>query len=403
VPNYTYVAVNINGNEIRGDHASPDEKGVATMLHQQGYYATSIKKAGGIGNINIGGTPKLPIKTAARLCSQVAAMLRSGVPIVRTLEILASEAEHKQMKKILEDVNSSIRQGSSFSEAVAPHEDAFPVLFHAMVDAGEASGTLDACLERAGSSFSRTAKLNSRVKGAMIYPAIILIVLIGMLVVMLTVVVPQFVEIFEDSGTELPPFTQFLMATSDFMLSNGLVLVAIVFAIIIICVTFLKTEFGKYNLDKFFTRVPVLSKLTNKIYAARFTRSLSSLVSAGVNMPEALEISSRTVINTYLVKALETVVTDVKQGTQLSDAMIRMGEFPQLVSSVAKIGEESGELEAMLSQVADYYDDEADVAIQSMLTAMEPALILIMAGIVVPILFGVLQPMFGMVDAAQNM
>jgi type IV pilus assembly protein PilC len=272
-----------------------------------------------------------------------------------------------------------------------------------MVDAGEASGTLDACLERAGTSFTRTAKLNSRVKGALIYPSIILLVMIGMLIVMLTVVVPQFVIIFQDGGAELPVFTQMLMATSDFMVSNGLILTAVAIAGVFLVVTFFRTDFGRYRLDRFKTRIPVISKLTNKVYAARFTRSLSSLVSAGVNMPEALEISARTVINTYLKEALEGVVTDVKQGTQLSDALIRMNEFPQLVASVAKIGEESGDLENMLTQVADYYDDEADVAITSMLTAMEPALILIMAGVVVPILFGVLQPMFGMMDVVQGM
>jgi type IV pilus assembly protein PilC len=401
VPNYSYVAVNISGNEIKGEHSAPDEQGVATMLHQQGYYPTTIKKSGGL-SVNIG-TPRLPVKTVARLCTQVAAMLRSGVPIVRTLEILENESENKLMKTILTDVNSSIRQGSSFSEAVKPHAESFPVLFHSMIDAGEASGTLDACLERAGVSFTRTAKLNSRVKGAMIYPAIILLVMIGMLIVMLTVVVPQFSMIFEDAGQELPQFTQMLLATSDFMLRNWFLLIAILVAAIIMVVTLVRTEFGRYNLDKFFTRIPVISKLTNKIYAARFTRSLSSLVAAGVNMPEALEISARTVINTFLQRALAVVVTNVKQGMQLSDAIERMGEMPQLVASVAKIGEESGELEEMLTQLADYYDDEADVAIQGMLTAMEPALILIMAAIVVPILFGVLQPMFAMVEVAQTM
>jgi type IV pilus assembly protein PilC len=389
----------MDGREIKGEHSAPDEKGVANMLRQQGYYVKSIKKAGGM-NIEIG-TPKLKVKVVARMCTQVAAMLRSGVPIIRTLEILANEAENKLLKKILEDVNSSIRQGSSLSQAMKPHEDSFPVLFHSMVDAGEASGTLDACLERAGVSFTRTAKLNARVKGAMIYPSIILIVLIGMLILMLTVVVPQFAEIYADGDAELPAFTQGLMAVSDFMVDNGIVLAAIAIAVIVIIVTFFKTEFGKHKLDKFFTQVPVICKLTNKIYAARFTRSLSSLASAGVNLPQALEISSRTVINTYLQKSLEGVIKDVKQGVQLSDALERMGKFPQLVCSVAKIGEEAGELEDMLTQIADYYDDESDMAIQSLLAMMEPALILMMAAIVIPVIFGVLQPMFGMMDAIQ--
>lgn len=401
MPNFSYVAINLNGNEIRGTHVAPDEKGVANMLHQQGYYATSIKKGGGsvnLSNITIG-TPVLKVKVVARFCTQVAAMLRSGVPIVRTLEILSSESEDVMLKNILEDINSSIKQGSSLSQAVEPHVVSFPVLFHSMVEAGEASGTLDACLERAGVSFTRAAKLQSRVKGAMIYPSIILSALIGMLLLMLLFVVPQFAEIYGGAGADLPAFTLFLLAASEFLQEHFLVIFMVVIAAIVIIITFFKTDFGRLRLDKFKTRVPVISKLINKVYAARFTRSLSSLVAAGVNMPTALEISARTIVNTFLQKRLATVVDDVKQGVQLSDAFDNVAVLPQLVSSVTKIGEESGELEGMLTQLANYYDDESDSAIQALLTMMEPALILLMAGIVVPILLGVLQPMFGMVDA----
>jgi type IV pilus assembly protein PilC len=397
MPNYVYAAVNINGNEIKGEHTAPDEKGVANMLHQQGYYATSIKKKSGLMDVNIG-SAKLPVKVVARFCTQLSSMLRSGVPIVRTLEILASESEHKPLTKILDDVNSSIGQGSSLSQAMEPHEAAFPILFHSMVEAGEASGTLDSCLSRAGDSFTRAAKLNSKVKGAMIYPAIILLVLIGLLVVMLTVVVPQFADIFQQGGQELPAFTQFLLAASDFLQQRWYLVLGILGTIFVTIITYLRTDIGSTAFSKKLLRLPMLGKLINKIYASRFTRSLSSLVAAGVNLPQALAISNRTVGNKFLEKQLAKVVDDVKSGMQLSDAIGRMGYLPNLVTSVTKIGEESGELEEMLIQLAEYYDDEADSAVQAMLTIMEPALILVMAAIVVPILFGVLQPMFGMMD-----
>jgi len=398
MPNYSYVAINISGNEIRGEHVSPDERGVATMLQQQGYYPTSIKKAGGMGSINLG-TPRLPVKIVARLCTQVSAMLRSGVPIVRTLEILTEETDNKLLRTILEDVNAAIRQGSSFSEAITPHRTSFPVLFHSMVEAGEASGTLDACLGRAGASFTRAARLNSKVKGAMIYPSIILTALIGLLLLMMLFVVPQFAQIYADGGAELPAFTQALLGLSGFLQTNGIILLAVTVAGVVMISTFFKTEFGKYRLDRFKTQIPVLKVLVNKIYAARFTRSLASLVSAGVNMPDALDISSRTVLNTYLQKGLENLVAEIKQGVALSDAIIKMGTMPPLVASVVKIGEETGELEEMLIQVAEYYDEESDSAISAMVAMMEPSLIILMAAIVVPVLLGVLQPMFGMVDA----
>ncbi|MCL1883235.1 MAG: type II secretion system F family protein [Defluviitaleaceae bacterium] len=399
MPDFSYVALSMSGNEIRGKHSAPDKNGVINMLHRQGYYPTSIKKGSSFLEMSIG-TAKLPIKIAARLCTQMSSMLRAGVPIVRALKILASESEHRQLKKILDDVNSSIEQGSSLSQAVTPHRESFPLMFHSMVEAGEASGTLDSCLSRAGESFTRTAKLNAKVKGAMIYPSIIFIVLIGLIIVMLTFVVPQFADIFQQGGQELPAFTLRLLNANEFIVSRWYLILAMVAAVIILFVTFLRTDIGSISFDKMKTRLPLTGRLIRKVYAARFTRSLSSLVAAGVNLPQALDISNRTIGNKFLEKSLKTVVDDVKGGMHLSDAIERVGQLPNLVTNATKIGEESGELEEMLIQLAEYYDDEADSAVQAMLAIMEPALILIMAAIVVPILFGVLQPMFGMIDAA---
>jgi type IV pilus assembly protein PilC len=374
------------------------------MLHKRGYYVTKLTKQGRTVEEMLGiGKSQFKVKVVARLCAQLASMLRSGVPIGRALEMLGEESDHKGLQEVLKDVHGSINEGASFSQAMKPHQERFPVLFHSMVEAGEASGTLDACLERAGISFTRAAKLNAKAKGASIYPSIIIVVLIGMLIVMLTMVVPQFAEVYADGGADLPAFTQGLLSLSEWLRTQWHISVSIVVASIIVVTTFLKTEFGRYRFDKFKTRVPVISKLTNKIYAARFTRSLSSLTAAGVNLPNALEITSRTVINTFLEKHIVDMVEDVKKGLQLSDAMERMGQLPPLCVSITKIGEESGELEDMLGKIAEYYDEEADNAIQALLTMMEPALILIMAVVVVPILFGVLQPMFGMLDVVANM
>jgi type IV pilus assembly protein PilC len=396
MPEFKYNAVTLDGSAVEGTYVSSNKDDVAKMLRQKGYYATEITKSGQ-WNVQIG-VSKMPIKVVARLCTQMSAMLRAGVSISRTLEILKIESEYKPLRVVLSDVYGSILAGNSLSAAFKPHEAAFPVFFNSMIAAGETSGTLDVCLQRAGESFTKAAKLNAKIQGAMIYPSIVLTVMGALIILLLTFVVPAFSEVYAQTGAELPAMTLFVLGISDFMVRNWLLMLIYTIVVVTGALVYFKSDYGRTRLDRFKMGAPITGKLASKIYASRFCRTLASLTSAGIALPEALGITARSVVNLFLEKNIRVMIEDVTDGMDLSVAMEKRGLFPLLVVSVTKLGEESGTLEEMLSQVANYYDDEAETAIQAMITLMEPLMIILMAVIVVPILLAALLPMFDMVN-----
>jgi type IV pilus assembly protein PilC len=323
-------------------------------------------------------------------------MLKAGVPIAKTIEILKDQMEDRSMRKIMDDVYTSVHRGNSLSESLLPYQSNFPAMFLNMVEAGEASGTLDLCLERAGASFTRSTKLNNKVKNAMIYPAVILTVLIGLLIIMLVFVIPAFAELYAGSNAELPAYTQALLRAGEFVQNRWYVLILVIALIIFGVRAWLSTERGRTAFDRFKFKIPVVKKLINKVYASRFARSLSSLSSAGVALPEALSVTARSVINKYMEKEIYKVVDSVNRGEGLSAPLERMKLLPPMIVYMTRLGEESGTMDTLLMQAAEFYDEESDTALQAMMALLEPALIVLMAIIVVPILIGVLLPMFNM-------
>jgi type IV pilus assembly protein PilC len=397
MPRYTYSAVSASGEKVQGDYSSPDEAGVIAMLRMGGYFPTGIKvKTRGEGKVT---KSRISYKVLAGFCSQMAAMLKAGVPIAKTLEILKDQTEDKPLRKILDDVYTSVHRGNSLSEALTPYTDNFPAIFLNMVEAGEASGTLDLCLERAGVSFSRTQKLNNKVKNAMIYPAVIVTVLVGLLVVMLVFVIPAFTELYASNNAELPGYTAALLSIGDFVQNRWYIIVLAVAVIIIGVRMWLASDGGRTAFDKFKFRMPVIKKLLSKVYAARFSRSLASLTSAGVSLPEALTVTARSVINKFMEKEIYKVVDAVNRGDELSQPLERMKLLPPMIVYLTRLGEESGTMDTLLLQAADYYDEESDTTLQAIMALLEPALIVMMAVIVVPILIGVMLPMFNMYEA----
>jgi len=366
------------------------------MLRQGGFFPVSISPVGGAeGRVT---KVRIKVKPLAGFCSQMSAMLRAGVPIAKTLEILKNQTENKPLRLILESVFTAIQRGNSLSEALQPYEENFPAIFMNMIEAGEASGTLDDCLQRAGDSFTRSAKLNGKVRNSMIYPIIILVVLIGLLVLMLVFVVPAFSGMYADAGGELPAFTQALLGLSGFLQSYWYIVLLIAVGLVASFRIWLKTDAGRTAFDRLKFKMPVVNRLLNKIYAARFARTLSSLTATGVSLPNALNVTARSVVNRVMEKALYGVVDSINRGEELSACLERMDLLPDMIVYLTRLGEESGTLDTLLSQAADFFDDESDSALTAMMAMLEPMLILIMAAVVIPILLGVVQPMFGMFE-----
>ncbi|MCL2665581.1 MAG: type II secretion system F family protein, partial [Defluviitaleaceae bacterium] len=322
MPKYEYSAVSVTGEQISGDYSSPDESGVTAMLRQGGYYPLKIKEKSGGGNLVT--KAKIGVKPLAAFCAQMSAMLRAGVPIGKTLDILKTQTEDKNLKLILEDVYNSVHRGNNLSESLQPYSSQFPAIFLNMIEAGEASGMLDQCLERAGFSFTRTAKLNNKVKNATIYPTVILVVLLGLLILMMAFVIPAFTGMYTENDAELPGFTQGLISISDFVTSRWYILLGAAAVVFIGLKTWLSTDAGKTTLGKFLFKAPAVSKLINKVYAARFARTLSSLTAAGVALPHALNVTARSVVNRHMEKEIYKVVDAVNRGEELSQPLERM-------------------------------------------------------------------------------
>ena len=395
MPKYKYSAVTIDGKEVKNQTINATNEVTAlTLLRADGYYPSAIQEVRE-GSLEIT-TAKVKPRAMAGFCNQMAAMARAGVPISTTLEILRDQAEDPVLKKIMPDVYVDVHKGSSLSEALAPHAKRLPSFFLSMVEAGEASGSLDRCMERAAQSFTTSSKLNQKVKGAMIYPLVLLIVLIGVIVLMMTMVVPQFAAIYADLDAELPAMTLMLMAVSEFFVTRWFILLGAAIAVVGGFIFWKQSKTGAMAFDSFILKIPKVGKLLQKIYAARFAESLSSLTVAGVSLPDAIDITARSVSNKYIEWGLGEAVEALRKGETLSSQLSKMGVFPPLIVYVVRTGEESGTMEELLAKTSEFYNDEAEAAVTALISLLQPLLIVVMAIVILPVLLGIVQPMFGM-------
>lgn len=399
MPKYQYKASNMTGQQIEGVYEATDEKSVRSMLRDKTFYPIEIKVVADYSaSKDIKLFSKIPIKVLTVFCQQFSAILRAGVPLTQGLYIMSSQTENKNLKKVLADVYEQVQVGRSLSESFRDHDDKFPSLFFSILEAGEMSGTLDESFERMGTSFEKDYKLQNKVKNALTYPIVVGIVAIIVVIYLLTNVVPTFVNIFESAGSALPAPTRLLMGMSDFVRTNYILLAGMILLIVVSLRVFLKTHTGRFGWDKRKLSLPVFGNLIKKIIAARFTRTLCTLFSAGVPLTTSLEITSRASNNLYVEEGIMEVSENVKQGRALADTLEELGVFPPMVIHMTRVGEESGTLESMLERTSDFYTDEANDAITRMMAMLEPLIIVVLGGMVLFIVISILLPMFQMMN-----
>ena len=352
-------------------------------------------------NIEIGGYPKT--RDMAVFCRQFVSMSRAGVSILETLKLLEEQTENKQLRNAIAGVRANVEKGETLSESLRLYPKIFPELMYNMAAAGEASGSLDTALERVGTQLEKTAKVQALVKKAMIYPIIVGIVAVVVVVVMLTAVIPRYTAMFEEIGTELPGITKTVMAMSDFLMAHWFIILPIVIVAVIAIKAWSTTNSGKHFFHKIKLTLPGIKNLEVKKASSLMSRTLSSLMASGVPMSEAVDMVANTMENVYFKEAMEKCRDDIIIGQPLSRPLEECGQFPPMVYHMAKIGEESGNIEEMLSKTADYYDDEVEMAVQSLLAAMEPLIIILLAGIVGVLIGACLAPMLSMYNALNTL
>lgn len=403
MPNFKYTAYDNGGKEIKGTIEADDKKEAAKKIKADGNMPISVEEEGLLDkdlNISIGGKKKIKIRDLSVFCRQFVSIITSGVAIVDALEMLAMQTENPTMKSAIVDVKTSVQKGDTLANSMRLRSDVFPSLLITMVDAGEASGSLEVAFDRMATQFEKDARLKAMLKKALMYPICILVVVIGVVVGMMMFVVPTFADMYADMDQQLPFLTRMVVGFSNFLVAKWYIVLVIIGLAIFAFKGFASTEFGKYFMADVKMKMPIFGKLTVKSASAAFARTLSTLVAAGVSMMDALEITSRTMTNLRFRDAVLEAKEKVAQGRPLSEPLKAGGVFPAMMVHMIGIGEETGNMEHMLETAASYYEEEVENTTAQVATVLEPLIIVVMAGIVGVIIMSILIPMFGMYSLA---
>lgn len=401
---YGYEALNSAGKEIKGSVEADNIEAARQALKKQGIQVISIKPQSALTkdiNIKVGGYPKP--RDMSVFCRQFVSMTKAGVTISEALKMLSEQTENDRLREATEGVRVSVEKGETLAASLAMYPKIFSSLMIHMVEAGEASGSLDVALERMATQFEKSAKTSAMVKKAMIYPVAVCIVALAVVVVMLVVVIPNYATMFESLGTDLPALTKAVQAASNFIITKWFILVPAIIAIVVLIKMFAETDTGIHFFDKLKLSIPAYKNLEVKTASAQMARTLSTLMAAGVPLVDAVEIVSNVMQNVYFKEALQDCKNEIIIGQPLSKPLEQSGLFPPMVYHMTRIGEETGATEEMLAKQADYYEEEVEAAVASFMAAMEPVIIIVLAAIVLVLVGACLLPMMTMYETLNAM
>jgi type IV pilus assembly protein PilC len=393
---FAYTAINAQGLVSKGVLHAPDQDSAKDQLRQQGLLAQALseQKVASSGGARFS---KVKPKSLQIFSRQFATLIQAGVSIVQALLILEEQTDDKKLASVIVEVREDVESGVVLSRAMSRHPKVFSRLFVAMIEAGEASGTLDIVLDRVAIQIEKETKLKRRVKSAMVYPTVVLTFATLVLIGMLMFLVPIFVKIFQSLNGQLPTITQIVVNMSNFLRDYWFIIFPVIAAVIFGLLRFKRTPEGRALWDRFKLRLPMkIGDVVLKVAMARFSRTLATLVSAGVDIVKALEITGTTAGNTVLEEALVKVRQRLNEGARIAQTMSENEVFPPMVSQMVKIGEETGELDKMLSKIADFYEDEVDTAVAALTSIIEPIMMIGVGAMVGVIVISMYMPMFKM-------
>jgi len=395
MPVFEYKGKTLTGSPVQGELNAKDRPDLERILRRNRILVSSIRKKPTELNFKLGtGIKKVEI---SRFTRQFATMIGAGLPMVQCLDILSNQMENKELCKIISEVKQSVEGGSTLSEALRKHKKVFDELYVNMVESGEMGGALDTILVRLAVYREKNDALVRKVKGAMVYPSVIVVVATLVTVAMLAFVVPTFANMFGSLGAELPKPTQIVLAISNFLQANFLYLTLGAIALVGGFVYWVKTPGGKAKFDAFLIKSPIFGNLVRKSSVARFTRTLGTLLSSGVSILDALEITAKTAGNTVIANAIKRAVLSIAEGDTITAPLKESGVFPPMVTQMISVGEKTGGLDDMLSKISDFYDEEVDEAVGSLTSLIEPLIIVVMGIVIGGILVAMYLPMFDII------
>jgi type IV pilus assembly protein PilC len=396
---FSFKGQNRKGELISGERIADSRQALALALRREQILLTEAqeKKAssGGLSKFEFGGNPKP--KDLAVFTRQFSVMIDSGVPLVQSLQILAETQENKKFAAAIKGVTNDVESGNSLAQSMKGYPKIFDALYTNMVSAGEAGGILDTIFQRLAVYIEKAVKLKRAVQSAMVYPIAVIVIASGVITLILWKVVPAFTELFESMNVDLPLPTRVVIGASKFVGSYGILMAIGIGILIFGFKAYYGTPKGRYTVDKTLLRLPIFGPLLRKIAVARFTRTMATLIASGVPILDCLEITAATSGNAIVEEAILSVKKAIEEGRTIVDPLKASGVFPNMVVSMIGVGEQAGALEAMLTKIADFYEEEVDAAVADLMTAMEPAMIVVLGVIVGGIVISMYLPIFTLV------
>lgn len=404
MPVFAYVAKDKSGKIHRGRAEADNEKLLTKRLQESGYWVSQITREG--GNVKPNRNPlkffkkKVKLDQLSIFCRQFATMINAGVSLVRCLQVLEVQTTNPRLKEIIRDVSARVEAGETLSRAMMHHNNVFSPLFIGLVRAGEVGGVLDETLDRLSQFLESDLHLRRKIKAAMTYPILVMVIAFVIVTGLVVFIVPKFIEIFKDFDVEMPMMTQILITVSEFSTSKlgAVILIGGGFGGPMLWRKFKSTKFGKRLWDKYKLKLPIFGKLSLNIAVARFTRTLSTLLTSGVPILQAMETVSGAIDNETFSETIMKARARIREGDPIGEPLEKSGLFPPMVVQMISIGEETGALDAMLSKVADFYESEIETQLQSLAAALEPLMIVILGAIVGFIVIAMFMPLIAIVS-----
>ncbi len=400
MPTYIYQAKNLKGEALDGEYEAISTDALEQMLRSKGYFLVESRIKGKEFEVSgLGG--KINAKDIAVFCRQFAVIIGSGITLLEAIAILRDQASKKRMKSVLDDVHSELQKGRVLSEAIMPYDDVFPEFMKNMIRVGEASGALDTILLQMADYYEHDYKIRRKVKGAMTYPAILGVLTVGVVVLLMVAVLPMFSDMLNSMGGDMPGITRVLMAVSNFMVSNLVAIIVVSLLAVMFFIYWIRTEKGRLWFDGLKLKLPVIKTTVLKTVTARFARSMSILLKSGIPIVNAMEILEDLIGNKAIQQKFEDVTEDIQEGRGIAAPMKSLNIFPPLLIHMIVVGESTGELDEMLGRTAGFFDEEVEEAIDKAVSMIEPAMIIIMAGIIGVIIVSVMLPMVSIMNTIQ--
>lgn len=397
---FQYKMIGPDGKEKKGHMSAKTKEAAVAALKAEKNTVTYIEEVSGLKKgIDFSFGKRVKPRDFSIFCHQFVSIVGAGVTIVDAFNMLQEQTSNKALQGAVRAVHTDISKGDTLANSMRRQTGVFPEMLCNMVEAGEASGSLDKSFSRMATQFEKDAKLESAVKKALIYPIVLILVMIGVVFVMMTFVIPKFMGMFEEIGGDLPGVTKALIAVSDFFVGYWWLIIIVAIGLAVGYKAFYGTEPGKNLIDKLKLKIPFLGPVQTKSACARLGRTLCTLLGAGVPMIDALDITARSMDNVHYKIAMKDAKDQVTRGVTLSRPLKTCGLFPPMVIHMVSIGEETGNIEAMLENVANYYEDDVQNATESMMAMMEPAIIIVMAGVVGFLVIAMLSPMFSLYES----